>query len=77
MKYREMLHPWVIVRQLSNMQSITIGRFRRRMDAEGHLLALRQLIPNGKFVIVFDVPNNESTLPVPELQGAATMRSRS
>ncbi len=47
--------PWAIVRQLPNMQRITVARLRNRSDAEGHLTALRRLIPQAEFVIVFDL----------------------
>lgn len=47
--------PWAIVRQLPNMQRITVVRLRNRSDAEGHLTALRRLIPQAEFKIVFDL----------------------
>jgi hypothetical protein len=49
------LFPWTIVRQLPNLQQITVGRFRNRSDAEGHLQVLKQLIPQSQFAIVFDL----------------------
>ena len=49
------LSPWVIVRLLPNMQRVVVGRFRMRADAEGHLLALRRLLPNAEMIVVFDV----------------------
>lgn len=54
MRYEQLLHPWVIVRQLSSMQNLTVKRFRRRNDADECLKALRRLAPSGKFVIMFD-----------------------
>jgi hypothetical protein len=55
MSYQEMLHPWAIARPLpNNIQSVIVGRFRRRVDAEEHLKFLRQRIPAAKFFIVFD-----------------------
>ena len=52
--YRERLTPWAIVRLLPNMQRFVAGRFRTRSDADGHLQFLRQHIPNGNFIVVFD-----------------------
>ncbi|NEO43649.1 MAG: SPOR domain-containing protein [Moorea sp. SIO4A3] len=40
-----------------DMQRVVVGRFRNRSDAEGHLKALKRLMPDAKFVIVFDVGN--------------------
>lgn len=57
MTYSERLHPWVIMRLLPEMQRVVVGRFRNRSDAEGHLKALKRLMPDAKFVIVFDVAN--------------------
>jgi hypothetical protein len=48
------LYPWAIARLLPNMQRTIVGRFRSRSDADGHLPCLRQLIPHGSFVVVFD-----------------------
>ena len=49
------LSPWVIVRLLPKMQRMVVGRFRTRTDAEGHLLALRRLMPDAEMIVVFDV----------------------
>ncbi len=49
------LSPWVIVRLLPNMQRLVVGRFRRRTDAEGHLQALRRLMPDVEMIVMFDV----------------------
>jgi hypothetical protein len=49
------LSPWVIVRLLPNMRRVVVGRFRTRSDAEGHLQALRRLIPGAEMIVVFDV----------------------
>lgn len=38
------------------MRSKIVGRFRRRVDAEGHLRVLKQMIPTVPFEIMFDVP---------------------
>jgi hypothetical protein len=41
------------------MRSKIVGRFRRRIDAEGHLRVLKQMIPTVPFEIMFDVPPKE------------------
>ncbi|MBD2100534.1 hypothetical protein [Leptolyngbya sp. FACHB-261] len=48
------LYPWLIVRLLPKMQRVSIGRFRKRVYAEGHLRLLRQAVPQASFAIVFD-----------------------
>lgn len=53
------LSPWVIVRLLPNMQRVVVGRFRRRVDAEGHLLVLRRLMPDAEMIVMFDVEEEE------------------
>ena len=59
MTYLERLHPWCIIRPFSNMRTLIVGRFRRRVDAEGHLRILKQMIPSVPLEIVFDVmPDN-------------------
>ncbi len=54
MPYRERLNPWVLVRLLPNMQRLTVGQFCSRSDADSHLQILRRLIPNAKFVVMFN-----------------------
>ncbi|NEQ83116.1 MAG: hypothetical protein F6K26_23720 [Moorea sp. SIO2I5] len=58
MSYSERLHPWVIVRLLPRMQRVVVARFRKRSDAEGHLKALKRLMPDAQFVIIFDIGND-------------------
>ncbi|HEY9820652.1 MAG TPA: hypothetical protein V6D35_07710 [Candidatus Sericytochromatia bacterium] len=55
MTCKKRLSPWVIVRLLPNMQRVTVGRFRTRSDADGHLQILQRLIPRAEMVVVFDV----------------------
>ncbi|NEO61242.1 MAG: hypothetical protein F6J98_12670 [Moorea sp. SIO4G2] len=55
MSYSQRLHPWVVVRLLPEMQRVVVARFRNRSDAEGHLQALKRLMPDGKFIIIFDI----------------------
>ncbi|HEY9612186.1 hypothetical protein [Allocoleopsis sp.] len=54
MPYKERLNPWMVVRLLPNMQRLTVGQFRSRSDADGHLQILRRLIPNAKYVVMFN-----------------------
>ncbi|NEP27759.1 hypothetical protein [Moorena sp. SIO3I6] len=55
MTYSQRLYPWAVVRLLPKMQRVLVGRFRNRSDAEGHMEALKRLMPDGKFIIVFDI----------------------
>ncbi|HBY77515.1 MAG TPA: hypothetical protein DEG47_11075 [Cyanobacteria bacterium UBA11148] len=54
MPYKERLNPWVLVRLLPKMQRVTVAHYRSRSDADGHLHALRRLMPNAKFVVIFN-----------------------
>ena len=55
MTCKKRLSPWIIVRLLPNMQRVTVGRFRTRSDADGHLQILQRLIPRAEMIVVFDV----------------------
>jgi len=55
MTYSQRLYPWAVVRLLPKMQRVVVGRFRNRSDAEGHMQALKRLMPDGEFIIVFDI----------------------
>ncbi len=55
MTYSDRLKHWAIVRLLPKMQRVVLERFRRRVDAEGHLQFLQQRIPTATFIVVFDV----------------------
>lgn len=52
--YQAKLHPWCIVRLLPKMQRVVIGRFRKSNDADEHMRSLKHLIPQGKFIVLFD-----------------------
>lgn len=54
MAYFEQLHPWCITRSLPNLKGIVVARFRRRNDAEAHLLTIKRLLPTVKYTIIFD-----------------------
>jgi hypothetical protein len=59
MTYLERLNPWCIIRPFPNMRTLIVGRFRRRVDAEGHLRILKQIMPSVRFEIVFDAMPDE------------------
>ena len=45
MSYKDSLKPWAVVRLGKNWQWVTIARYKSRSDAEGHLLLLKQRMP--------------------------------
>ncbi|NEO67200.1 MAG: hypothetical protein F6J98_45355 [Moorea sp. SIO4G2] len=55
MSYSQRLYPWALIRLLPKMQRVVVRRFRNRSDAEGHLEALKRLMPDEKFIIIFDL----------------------
>ncbi|NEN99730.1 MAG: hypothetical protein F6K50_30910 [Moorea sp. SIO3I7] len=55
MSYKDELFPWRIIRHLPKCQRIVVARFRRRNQAEAHLQALRCLIPEARFTLMFDI----------------------
>jgi len=55
MPYKDSLKPWAVVRQSPNLGWIIIARYKSRSDAEGHLLLLRQRVPDIEFKVVFEV----------------------
>jgi hypothetical protein len=62
MTYLERLNPWCIIRPFPNMHSLIVGRFRRRVDAEGHLRVLKQMMPTVPFEIMFDATPERTKL---------------
>jgi hypothetical protein len=67
MTYLERLNPWCIIRPFPNMRSLIVGRFRRRVDAEGHLRVLKQMMPTVPFEIMFDAtPEQTDAEDIPE-----------
>jgi hypothetical protein len=67
MTYLERLNPWCIIRPFPNMRSLIVGRFRRRVDAEGHLRVLKQMMPTVPFQIMFDAtPEQTDAEDIPE-----------
>ena len=59
MTYLQRLNPWCIIRPLPNMRTLIVGRFRRRVEAEGHLRILKQIMPTVPFEVVFDAMPDE------------------
>jgi hypothetical protein len=39
---------------LLNPIGITVGQYRNRSDADGHLAIIRRLMPNAEFEVVFN-----------------------
>lgn len=39
---------------LPNLQRVTVGQYRNRSDADGHLQIIRHLMPNAEFEVVFN-----------------------
>jgi hypothetical protein len=37
-----------------------VGRFRRRVDAQGHIRILKQLMPTVPFEIMFDIASEDT-----------------
>ena len=46
MAYKDSLKPWAVVRLGKKLQWVTIARYKSRSDADGHLLLLRQRVPD-------------------------------
>jgi hypothetical protein len=64
--YQKRLYPWAIAKLMPSMQRAIVGRFRSRSDADGHLLCLRQLMPQATLVVVFDLqPDLEVPIAAP------------
>ncbi|MEH2391479.1 MAG: hypothetical protein V7K21_07285 [Nostoc sp.] len=53
MPCRDDLNRW-LVPLLANMQRAIVARFRKQSDVDGYLQVIHRLIPNGKFLVVFD-----------------------
>jgi len=51
--------PWAIARILPDAKVYLVARFRNRQDAYDHLRILQRFIPDAKFEIMFDHPNEE------------------
>ena len=53
-RYRDRLNHWAVIRLLPNVQRLVVARFHVRSDAEGHAAALKRLVPNGIYIVIFD-----------------------
>jgi hypothetical protein len=56
--YQQKLSPWTIVRIQPDQKRITVARFRRRSDAEGHVNVLKKMVPDAEFAIAFECHKN-------------------
>nr|WP_293023074.1 MULTISPECIES: hypothetical protein [unclassified Moorena] len=56
MSHHLSLYPWVMVRLLPPMPPVVFARFRNCCDAKGYSQTLKQLVPDAKFLIIFDIP---------------------
>ena len=63
MHYRDRLNGWAVVRLLPNFQRVVVARFRNAANAEGYCRSVARLIPDGKFIVVFDPPDETENLP--------------
>ena len=68
MNYRDRLSPWCIILLLPQMQRSVVARFRKRNDAEAHVLALKRLNPTLHYEIVFDPIDS----PTEDIEDCAT-----
>jgi hypothetical protein len=59
MSYQDQLSPWMVYRQLPNLQRLEVARFRRRNDAEEYLKIVQRMAPFAQFEIVYDVRQDE------------------
>lgn len=47
---------WCVIRQLPTLQSVIVGRFTSRIEAETHRSFMKRLYPSYFFEVMFDVP---------------------
>ncbi|MCU0527014.1 MAG: hypothetical protein MUF72_19585 [Elainella sp. Prado103] len=48
------LRPWCLICLQPNLQHQVLNRFQRRHEAEAHLKVLRQMMPSGQYMVLFD-----------------------
>lgn len=58
MTEKSYIKPWVVVRQLPDLRWRVIACYCSRADADGHLLLLRQRLPEMQFEVIFDTSSN-------------------
>ena len=63
MPYRDRLNGWAVVRLLPNFQRVVVARFRTAASANGYCRSVARLMPDGKFIVVFDPPDEMGDLP--------------
>ncbi|NEQ79011.1 MAG: hypothetical protein F6K26_01710 [Moorea sp. SIO2I5] len=54
MSYSPSLHPWVLIRLLRGRPPLVFARFCSPSDARRYSQAMKQLMPDGKFLIFLD-----------------------
>nr|WP_026735502.1 hypothetical protein [Fischerella sp. PCC 9605] len=54
MTYSEQLHPWCIIRVLSENQHQIVARFRRQNEAAAYLQVLHNSAKTANFLLVFE-----------------------
>ncbi len=74
MTYLQRLHPWCIIRPFPDMRTLIVGRFRRRVDAEGHLRILKQMMPTVPFEIIRPLAKVDFRPPAPQFWGENTFK---
>ncbi|NEO69580.1 hypothetical protein [Moorena sp. SIO3H5] len=55
MSYSPSLHPWVMIRLLRGRPPLVFARFCSPSDARNYSQAMKQLMPDGKFLIFLDI----------------------
>jgi len=47
---------WCVIRQMATMQSLVIGRFSSRIEAEHYRNFMKRIYPHSFFEVIFDAP---------------------
>lgn len=47
---------WCVIRQMPTMQSLIVGRFSSRIEAEHYRSFMKRVYPDSFFEVVFDAP---------------------
>jgi hypothetical protein len=55
MTYQEQLSPWVVHQLLPNLKQQTLARFRRRNEADAYLRAMKQMRPQSRYEVSFEI----------------------
>ena len=65
--YQQQLHPWCVIQLLPQMQRRVVARFRRRNEADAHMLVLHGQSLSMRYIIMFD-PTPDQTVVAASLQ---------